>query len=1247
MFHSFSQNYDIACPNCQQSFIHLIWLIVDIEEHPELLQQVKTETLNTATCPYCLIELGQADTPLLIYRPSQQPALIFSPAQQTSQEEDSQDFYGLLELLREQSNADWTEDWLEVNLQIVPYPALPMQLGGVLRKDDITETALDIDAWLRSKTQIEVVLDEDDIAREIAHMHQDIGNWLQNTTQMGVVPNEDGIAGMITGMVAAMRQVLDKAIGNTEWATESLIEPDEDEKTRKKQEEKVVLIQQFIDQETWQQSYQFVWEHPELLEDLTLEVLRILISKAQSLRNQRTVDVLTEHLALLQVSRELGVDVAFRSYLRSDELEIPLGLRSIVNEINQLNRPGEMPHKIALLEQALSQVAQTSNPSLWATLQGMLGVSLQSNPYGEHAENLERAISHINEALKEHTRDNMPIEWAISTQNLANAYFYRIKGERADNIERAIELYKQVLQVQNRANMPIDWARNTNNLAGAYQTRIRGDRGENIERAIQLYKQALEVQTSIAMPAESATTTTNLGVAYFGRIQGKRSQNIEQAIRLFKEALQEQNRMAAPTEWATTAMNLALAYYERISGERVQDIEQAIQLYEEVLAIITFETMPRDWAKTTVNLANAYRNRIEGEQAQNIEKAIELYEQALQKLTRTALPLDWAKATTNLALAYSNRIKGERTDNIEQAIHLYEQALEIFSLTTVPATHQQIQQYLGDLHFGEGRWAEAIMAYQRAIEANELLLKSAVSREGQLIEVVETEDIFPSIVYALLQLGRYGEALVQLDEGKARLLTQIVEQEECNLTRLTETEQEAFASAREQFSILQAERQLPEGSAGRRPTDVLASLQEGVLNHLNNIIAQLRATYPDFMPEGLDLPDLMAIIPEDGALIAPVVTSHGGGVLVVPYGVVKITADHYLSLPELTGKRVSAWVIGTEEAPGWLRVYADFINNRLPLSALGGWKAIVSEVVIYLLAPIQAKLAALGVAHGAELLLVPQGRLGLLPLHASWVDAYIVRYAPSGYAVQATQRRLGLKGQKSGEIEGSLLAVVNPTRNLPFAPYEGQVVAGLFAERKTIVLNESAATHETILDQLAQHDYLHFSCHGSFGWGNVDESGLLLADKERLTLRDILTHRLHPARLVTLSACETGLTDWKKAADEFVGLPTAFLQAGAVGVVSTLWAVDDLSTGLLMEQFYRLHLAGMNPAPALRAAQMWLRDVTAEELANRFDDESQQLMSPLKEEEALAYWYRFERMGKEKRPFAAPYYWAAFTFTGS
>ena len=76
--------------------------------------------------------------------------------------------------------------------------------------------------------------------------------------------------------------------------------------------------------------------------------------------------------------------------------------------------------------------------------------------------------------------------------------------------------------------------------------------------------------------------------------------------------------------------------------------------------------------------------------------------------------------------------------------------------------------------------------------------------------------------------------------------------------------------------------------------------------------------------------------------------------------------------------------------------------------------------------------------------------------------------------------------------------------------------------------------------------------------------------EERLTLADVVARSdLGASRLAILSACETGLTDIRRAPDEYLGLPAGFLRAGAPAVVSTLWAVNDFSTMLLMERFYR------------------------------------------------------------------------------
>jgi len=88
-----------------------------------------------------------------------------------------------------------------------------------------------------------------------------------------------------------------------------------------------------------------------------------------------------------------------------------------------------------------------------------------------------------------------------------------------------------------------------------------------------------------------------------------------------------------------------------------------------------------------------------------------------------------------------------------------------------------------------------------------------------------------------------------------------------------------------------------------------------------------------------------------------------------------------------------------------------------------------------------------------------------------------------------------------------------------------------------------------------------------------------------------------------------------------------------------------------MEQFYRYHLQdGLAIPEALRQSQLWLRDVTAGELAERFGEEKQYLLQQtrLPSDIVVSANRRFSRdFEPEDRPFAHSYYWAAFTFTGS
>src|SRR5262249_3659153 len=79
------------------------------------------------------------------------------------------------------------------------------------------------------------------------------------------------------------------------------------------------------------------------------------------------------------------------------------------------------------------------------------------------------------------------------------------------------------------------------------------------------------------------------------------------------------------------------------------------------------------------------------------------------------------------------------------------------------------------------------------------------------------------------------------------------------------------------------------------------------------------------------------------------------------------------------------------------------------------------------------------------------------------------------------------------------------------------------------------------------------------------------------------------ADLVVLSACQTALGREVRG-EGIVGLTHAFMQAGARGVVASLWKVPDRATSELMRRFYEAVLRRGQPvSAALRSAQLALR----------------------------------------------------------
>ena len=970
-----------------------------------------------------------------------------------------------------------------------------------------------------------------------------------------------------------------------------------------------------------------------------------LISRLQqSLGNSWQDSWIATGLLIVQKSALVG--------LFQQDADLPpaaFDLNVILQELSQpVHDVRDMPRRVELCHQALSNLPKHDNEFIWAALQGELAISLTKNPVGNRAANIEQAINACQQVLTVVTQTEMPVEWAGTMTNLAGAYSIRMRGDKAENVEATISFCQQALTILTQMDMPVKWASATINLANAYTVRIRGDKAENVEAAITAFEQALIIVTRTTMPVEWAYTMTNLAGAYRNRIRGIKAENLEAAISAFQQALTILTHKDMPIEWAGAMMKLAIIYSERIRGDKAENVEVAISACQQALTILTQKDMPVEWALTMMNLALTSSKRIRGGKTENLERAIEAYQQALTVLTHIAMPVEWAYTMTNLATAYANRMRGDKINNLEDAIRAYQQALIVLTRTAFPINHRDTLRSLAMLYFGEQRWTEAYQTCLDAIATGDDIFAVAVGDAGRMDAIKQTGNLYTWAAYSAVQLGRWGDALTQLEAGKARLLAEAQSLGDANLTQLDDDERSRLQALRDQIKALEYEARLPVDNPARRADlDVSADLREARAA-LRGLIDAFRARYPDFMPEGLPLNELLALIPADGALVAPLFTDQGSVVFVVPGGVRAVTAAHVLLLDEFKLEDVYELTRGPADDPewgGWLGTYFTFKRNGNAQALFDGIDDVTRRLWEAFVGRVHERLQALGVRR---VLLMPQGDTNLVPLHAAWrevdskrryfMDDYAITYAPSMVTLAAAQR-------KSTRGAGALVAGVGEYRtmgNLPNTKTEAESIAALFG---TSPLLDGAASVEAVKNGVAGKAYVHLSCHGGFGWGeDAFASALYLGNDEPLPLPQIMAQLdLNAARLVVLSACETGIVDFQNVPDEFVGLSAGFMQAGASAVVSSLWTVEDRSTALLMERMYKLMFDKdhpLEPAQALREAQFWLRDATAGEIGAYY----QQFLPRMSQSDANDAFIKV--MDKGPKPYSHPFYWAAFTYNG-
>ncbi len=912
--------------------------------------------------------------------------------------------------------------------------------------------------------------------------------------------------------------------------------------------------------------------------------------------------------------------------------------------------------------------------------------------------------------MRVYTEAKLPQDYAMTTNNLGNAYddLAAYSENPKQEIEKAIKAFNNALHVRTEAELPQDWAATNSNLGNSYRSLSTYSENpkQEIENAIKAYNNALRVYTEAKLPQDYAMTTNNLATAYddLSAYSGNPKQEIENAIKAYNNALRVRTEAKLPQNWAATTNNLGNAYrsLSAYSENPKQEIENAIEAYNNALRVRTEAKLPQDYAMTTNNLGNAYRSlsAYSENPKQEIENAIKTYNNALRVYTEANLPQDWAATNNNLGIAYGVLAPFSESpkQQIEKAIEAYTNALRIRDSVTMSADCLQTAWNLGNLGFKNNLPDVAIKGYTLAITAVENLRSVAIDPNRKAEIVARAIEVYANLVQVYVDAQHYDKALEVADRSKARNLVELLATKDLYpkgdippevLRRLDDL----------RGSIARAERQLNKTDTAQDPTADGGSIARGDTRTLN-VGPPKQQAYQNSTDRLLrDKQELDHLIQFD---IQPIDPSFSVSQKVQPLTFEQLQA----ALPDgrtalvswyVAGDRLVAFLVSSQASQPTCHVYPDGTLQNLTqalnsyfqtyLQERGEWekylpKALMEFAGILEIDSLARKISVVA-PNADQLILVPHRFLHLLPLHClslsesndTLLDHFArgVRFAPSLQVLQLVQQRpqTGLD---------SLFAVENPTRDLPYTDLEVEAIHPLFGPQPTVLRQQAAtkAALERSSSTLASSTCLHFSCHGTFNFAQPQLSALILADSHVesqpddadpdrylpqldgsaldltrcLTLLDLFQLDLRQARLVTLSACETGLSEINSLSDEFVGLSSGFLFAGCNSVIGTLWTVSDISTGLLMAEFYRLlkqqeHTQRQTDvAVALKQAQHWLRHLTCEQAVARIEH----ALPSLPEAVRPNYAYDIQELKRRHQPtdclYSSPFYWAAFCAVG-
>jgi len=837
---------------------------------------------------------------------------------------------------------------------------------------------------------------------------------------------------------------------------------------------------------------------------------------------------------------------------------------------------------------------------------------------------------------------------------------YRTTG----NEQKALSIFRQILPLQRSLGNQGGEAAALNNLGN-----VQSDLGENTE-ALNTLNESLALHHDLNDLEGEAGALHNISEVFVhqGEFQ-KALEALQQALAIWTSAGERRGQADTLNAIGVVYDDLgqpqqALSYYMRALDlyKNLQDSVGAANVLNDIAGELEASDQKQN-AIQCFNLALQFERAahdrdgearilnnlgLEYEDLPQKDKARESYEQALQIWREVGDRRGEALALDNLGSL------SDGSGDTEKARSYYAQALPLATSAGDPIREAQIFHHLmmnqkaerPPLAIFYGKQAVNLLQHVRgAIQG----LDPALQRSF----IASKNDDYHDLAALLIAQGRLPEAQQVLDLLKEQEFADYVRGETDDTLKpltLTPAEQQAkndydqstaqIVALGEQWAQLGRNnaRTAEQDKTYRQLSDQLDAASKSLNDyyaHLYSIFGNNSAANRPVAAEMDDVSQLKEALADQPRTVAlyTLVGKNGYSVIVIT-GATAAARSYAIDEADLNAK-----------VAAFQQALRDPARDPRPLA---------SELYSILVAPIAADLQQ---ANAETLVWSLDGVLRYVPIAALYDGSeYLVKKYNIDTITPASILHL-TEDPATGSLSAAAMGIsLKYEQNLPALPAVATELDEVVTDAQskdthgalpgTILLN--GVFTETAMENLLERHFsvVHIASHFVFMPGNDTQSYLLLAGKEQasdgyhLTVADFRDNpriSLRRTELLTLSACETGMNGASSDGREIDGLGITAQRKGAKAVISSLWEVNDASTGALMADFYKRWSGGagkVTKVEALRQAQLDLLDG---KIAPQSSASGRGISAVPSESEAQP----------SPAGYAHPYYWAPFVLMGN